>query len=188
MAPVVYIHNRWINPSDRVVIRHPDYTKGHYHDADHIMIYLLFQMVVDYVEIECSVFPATKNSFETRWQSINRFIHEIPLLHWFLKPTRNARRGLHNLRWQMKMKDHDSQRDFAKDIFKIYKFWVHDRPTRKDPFERYYALREGKDWKGKLTAQERKCLNAAQKLEAKYERQDQAMLHLIIKNRSCLWT
>jgi hypothetical protein len=188
IAPVAYIHNRWINPSDRVIIQHPDFSKGSYHDADHTMLYLLFQMVVDYVEIECAVFPATTNVFETRWQSIDRFIHEIPFLHWFMKPTRNARRGLHYLRWAMKIKDNDSQRQFAKDIFTVYKFWVHERPARKDPFATYYALREGKDWKGKLTPKERKVMNAAQKLEDKYEKQDQRMLHLIIKQRSGLWT
>jgi len=186
-APFPYIHNRWINPSDRVIIRHPEFNKGHYHDADYIMLYAIFQMVVDYVEIECVVFPATTDCFETRWQSINRWIHDLPVLHWFLKPVRNARRGLHHLRWAMKIKDNDSQRQFAVDIFKVYKFWVHDRPARKDPFTTYYALREGKDWKGKLTPKERKALNRAQKLETKYEKEDERMLHLIIKQRGGLW-
>lgn len=188
MAPVTYIHNRWINPSDRVVIHHPEFTKGHYHDADYIMLYILFQMIVDFVEIECAAFPMTKTSFETRWQSINRFVHELPVLHWYLKPHRNARRGLHHLRWQMKMTDHDGQRDFARDIFKVYKFWVHDRPARKDPFEAYYALRGGKDWTTGLTPKERQALHTSQKIEDKYEKQDQAMLQLIIKNRRSLWT
>lgn len=188
MAPIVYIHNRWINPSDRVIIRHPEFNRGHYYDADHIMMHIIFQMVVDFVEVECAVFPATKNVFETRWQAVDRFLRELPGIYWFVKPSRNARRGLHYLRWSMKLKDHESQSQFAKDIFKVYKFWVHDRPARKEPFEKYYILRKGKDWKGKLTPEESKALKTAQKLEAKYEREDERMLHLIIKQRTGLWT
>jgi hypothetical protein len=177
-----------VNPSDRVIIQHPDYVKGHYHDTDHVMLYVMFQMVVDFVEIECSVFPADGDFFETPGQKIDRILRELPLIHWFVKPARNARRGLHHLRWAMKITDNPSQRDFARDIFTVYKFWVHTRPRRKDPFEKYYALREGKDWRGKKSAEENKALEHALKLETKYTKEDERMLHLIIKQRTGLWT
>jgi hypothetical protein len=191
MAPVSYIHNRWVVPSHRVTIKHPDYTVGHYHDKDYIMLYAMFQLIVDYVEIECaSPMGVSENYYETFWQKCNRWMRQLPILHWYLRPVRNARRGLHHLRWQMNMKDHPRQKQFAKDIFRVYRFWKHERPTRKDPFESYYKAREreGKDWQGKLTPHESKLLERGGRLENKQEKQDEQMLHLIIKHRNGLWT
>lgn len=188
-APFVYIHNRWVNPCDRVIIHHPGVQKGHYYDSDHVMLHVMFQMIVDFVEIECAVFPVGNSHFETRGQAINRWFRELPFLRWFVMPPRNARRGLYHLRWAMGLKqEHPSQAQFARDIFTLYRFWIHDRPARKDPFSAYSALREGKSWKGPLTPKERKALKAAQKLEDKYEKQDERMLHLIVKQRTGLWT
>ncbi len=189
MAPVSYVHNRWVAPSDRVIIRHPEFTVGHYHDKDYIMLYVMFQLIVDYVEIECaSMLSLDENYYETFFQKWNRRWRELPVLHWYVRPVRNVRRGLHHLRWQMNLKDHPSQKQFAKDVFQLYRFWKHERPTRKEPFESYYALREGKDWKGKLTPKESKCLKRGDTLKTKYEKQDEQMLHLIIKHRNGLWT
>lgn len=189
MAPVTYIHNRWVCPSDRVIIRHPDYAVGHYHDKDFTMLYVMFQLIVDYVEIECaSRLGASEDYYETTWQKWDRRWRELPVLHWYVKPVRNIRRGLHHLRWQINMKDHPGQTQFAKDIFRLYKFWKHDRPARKDPFEKYHLAREGKAWRGKLTPEEDKLLKRGANLEVKHEKEDERMLHLIIKQRNGLWT
>ncbi len=182
-----YIHNRWIDPSDRVIIQHYDYPRGYYHDADSKMLYILFQMVVDFVEIECGHIHGTFG-FETRGQKAYRIISELPLLSWLLPSCRNARHGLHHLRWAMKLKDMPSQAEHARAVFKLYKFWKHDRPNRKEPFESYYQAREGKDWRGSLSPKEKKLLDRGAKLEAKYEREDEQMLHLLMKIRTGLWT
>lgn len=183
-----YIHNRWVCPSDRVVIRHPDYPRGHYYDADGKMLYILFQMLVDFVEIECAIFPPNSNYFETRQQRIYRIIQDLPVLTWLLPSTRNARRGLYHLRWAMKLKDMPGQAEHAKAVFKLYRFWKHERPARKDPFAAYSAAREGKEWRGSLTPKEKKLLDRGTKLEDKYEREDEKMLHLLMKIRMGLWT
>jgi site-specific recombinase XerD len=88
----------------------------------------------------------------------------------------------------MHLKDHPSQSEFAKDIFRIYKFWKHERPARKDPFDSYHLKREGKEWLGSFSEEEGRLLDEANDLEMKYEQEDQEMLHLIVKHRLGLWT
>ena len=188
LAPAIYIHNRFVCPSDRVIIRHPGFRKGSYHDADDRMLYLMFQMVVDYIEIECAGCVGPKEGlFETNWQKCDRWVRELPLLHWFLPPPRNARRGLHRLRWEISLKDHPSQSESAKDLLTLYRFWVHERPRREDPWEKVSDVRmNGRSFM--LTEQWRKEADIAHAIDAQFDEQDQAMLHLIIKNRRCLWT
>lgn len=190
LAPVIYIHNRFVCPSHRVVIRHPDFGKGYYHDTDHIMLYAMFQMVVDYIEIECAGCVGPKEGlFETDWQKVNRWVRELPILHWFLPPPRNARRGLHRLRWEISLKDeHPSQSESAKDLLTLYRFWVHERPRREDPWEKVSDIRMNGHFYTFRTEQWKKEADQANEIVMAYDKQDQEMLHLIVKNRRCLWT
>jgi hypothetical protein len=170
-----------------VIIKHPDYPQGHYHDTDTVMMYALFQLLVDYVEIECGNFMSTR--FETTWQKWYRRFRELPVIHWLLPSTRNARRGLHHLRWEMTLKNQlPSQSEAAREIFTLYRFWKHERPERVDPFEAYHNLREGKDWEGPKTAQEDALFLEAVALEECYDQEDTDMLTRIVKIRTCMWT
>lgn len=184
--PLAYIHNRWINPSDRVIIKHPDFPQGHYHDTDYVMMYVLFQLMVDYVELECGNFLSTR--FENGWQTWYRRFRELPVIHWLVPAPRHALRGLHHLRWEMSVKEHPSQSEAAKELFTLYRFWKHERPARIDPFEAYHNLREGKDWKGPKTEQEDRLFLEAVTLEERYNQEDTDMLTRIVKVRNCMWT
>jgi len=186
--PLAYIHNRWINPSDRVIIKHPDYPQGHYHDTDTVMLYALFQLLVDYIEIECGNFLSTR--YETPAQTWYRRFRELPVIHWLLPVPRHALRGLHHLRWEMSLKDHPSQSAAAKEMFILYRFWKHRRSERVDPFQAYHSLRVGKEWdsKRRITEEESLLLKEACDLEEKYEQEDTDMLTRIVKIRNCLWT
>jgi hypothetical protein len=189
-APLPYIHNRWIDPSDRVIIKHPEYPQGHYHDKDCVMMYVMFQLLVDYVEIECGSWGTSR--FETSWQRWVRRFKELPLLHWFVKPVRNARRGLHHLRWEMSLKDHPTQSESAKEIFALYKFWKHTRPRREDPWVAADDFgddesREGKRF-GSWSPRYSEFLTRAGDLEDRYDQEDAEMLVRILKIRTCMWT
>lgn len=184
--PLAYIHNRWINPSDRVIIKHPDYPQGHYHDTDTIMMYALFQLVVDFVEVECGNFLSIR--YETFWQKWDRRLRELPVIRWLVPSVRNARRGLHHLRWEMGLRDHPSQSAAAKEFFDIYRFWTHTRPRRVDPFEAYHNLRDGGEWLGPISETERKLLHEAVALEAQQEQEDTDMMKRIIAVRTSMWT
>jgi hypothetical protein len=186
---MAYIHNRWIMPSDRVIIQHPEYPQGHYHDTDHKMLYIVFQILVDFVEIECGAICGPYR-FENRWQKAYRILSQLPLLDWLLPGDRNALRGLHHLRWAMSLKDSPSQAQHAKDVFALYKFWKHTRPRRIDPWEWAETftgpkrIGKGFDFSPEYSAK----LQAAGDLEEVYHRDDEEQLHLLIKIRQGLWT
>jgi len=151
------------------------------------MLYILFQMLVDFVEIECGSVCGPYR-FETPGQKTYRVISDLPLLNWLLPPGRNARRGLHHLRWAMTLKDIPSQAQHAKDVFMLYRFWKHERPERKDPFEDTECFSGGHKLGEPLTARYKAFLDRAGKLEDKYDREDEEMLHLLITIRQGLWT
>jgi len=187
MNPFVYIHNRWVCPSDRVIINHHEYQKGAYHDSDYRMLYILFQMVVDFVEIECGSSWGPYH-FETFWQKAYRKLYTIPILRWFLPPIRNARRGLHHLRWAMKLTDIPSQAQHARDVFTLYRFWRHERPSRIDPWDVARLCRGDYNLGDPISEEYGAFLVRASKLEDKYNQEDEDMLHLLIKIRMGLWT
>jgi hypothetical protein len=180
-----YIHNRWVDPCHRVEIRHPDCPKGKYFEPDVTLLYVNFQILVDYVELECgSIWPAVH--FESRWQRCHRTIKDLPVLHWFVRPVRNARRGLHYLRWEMKIKDCPQQAVYAREMFRLYKWWKHTRTRREDPYTRFTAL--GHNWETPLTAKERKILLRCEKLSSRYTQEDTRNLHALIDIRGGLWS
>lgn len=182
---LAYIHNRWVDPKTHVYIRHPEFEKGHYYDADTRMLYANFQLLVDYVEIECD----HTEYFQTSWQRFRQWCNELPVIGWFLPPSRNIRQGLHYLRFCIKLKDEmPSQSAHGKEVFRLYKWWTKERPARQDPWEQYSRSREGKDWKGPLTPKEKKLMKQCQVREDKYEREDERNLIALIKIRKGLWT
>jgi len=193
---LMYIHNRWVHPSHKVIITDPEFGIGSYHDIDHRMLYANFQLLVDYVEIECAALNG--DHFNTPVQKVLDTLHNIPILHWFLPSYRNALQGLHRLRWEIGLGDeHPSQSASAQVIFDLYKFWKHDRPCRIDPWDMVpdvdfsAMIKYAKDHNGTLPELDpftKSCYNFAHELEDKYFQEDTEMLQLLIKYRNHLWT
>lgn len=190
-----FVHNRWIHPSHKVVITDPEFGIGNYHDSDHRLLYANFQLLVDYVEIECAALNS--KYFSSDEQRVYELFAELPILHWFLPHYRNAKQGLHHLRWAMKQQECPGQAESARIMFDLYKFWKHDRPQRIDPWDEVpevditemldHAHKNG----GKirpLTKKEKKAYTNAFDIEAKYYEEDTEMLKLLIKHRNTLWT
>lgn len=194
--PLVYIHNRWVSPSHQVTIKHPDCPRGHYRDADTIMLYAAFQILVDFVEVECAGLMFNKPYFETPGQKVYRVIRDLPVLSWLLPPQRNIRRGLYHLRWSMRLtepySEHQAQQ--AKDVFALYKWWTHTRPDRIDPWDwADIDLTEPKrtiheDGRLEFSSEYSALLEKAGKLEDKYNKEDQKKLLMLIAIRRGLWT
>lgn len=191
--PFAYIHNRWIVPKHKVIITDPRFGIGQYHDLDYVMLHALFQMVVDYIEIECA---ALNEGFQTPRQKVQFWIYDLPIINWFFPYPRNIRRGLHYLRWAMKLKNDpvDAERggieqsQFAEDMFRLYTFWKHERPCRIDPNGLYIAHRGEQGWKRPMTDIDRVLMEESDALECAYQAQDTMMLTLIIKHRNRMWT
>jgi len=186
-----YIHNRWICPSHRVTIRNADCPKGRYRDADTILLYAAFQVLVDFVEIELGSHWGPYH-FETPGQKVYRIISTLPVLHWFLPHGRNVRRGLHHLRWAMSLKDMPSQAESARTIFMLYRFWTRSRPARIDPFstggEEFERDRIFKDGHFHLSPEYSAYLDSQSQLEDKYTQEDTEMLKILVEIRGHLWT
>ena len=183
-----YIHNRWIHPSHKVTIQpHEEFLYGHYHDCDTVMMHAMFQLLVDYVEIECA---ALGDHYENSYQRMMTRLHTLPGIHWFIPNTRNPLKGLHHLRWEMKLPDdcHKSQAAYAVDIFRLYRFWKHERPLRRDPWENYIRTRGARDWTRPLTQKERRALDHCQKIRDIYDQEDDRMLRLLLRRRRGMWT
>jgi len=189
-----FLHNYFICPSHKVIIKNKDYGYGLYHDPDDQLLHAAFQVLVDYVEIDCTY--AGPDYLNTPLQNLFELLDEIPTLRWLIPHTyrRNALQGLLKLKWEMSLKDeHPSQSESAEAFYKLYKFWKHDRPQRQDPwdfaedesFERYEPTPHGKSRKfTKIYSQK---LKEAGELEDKYHEEDQTMLQLLIKHRRSMW-
>lgn len=183
-----YLHNRFIVPSHKVIIRDKEFGHGRYHDPDYILLYSSFQILVDYVEIESAVFGP--DVLDTPLEKFYDILDTIPGLRWFLPPAQNAMKGLLKLKWEMSLKDHPSQVESAKAIYKLYKFWVHDRPQRTDPWDMVSDDETEKVWSHKpltLSPSYQEQLLRASILEDKYHEEDDEMLQLLMKYRRCLW-
>jgi hypothetical protein len=189
-APLSYIHNRWVCPSDRVIIKHPDIIRGRYRDADTVLLYAMFQVLVDFVEIECANLCFNKPYFETAAQKVYRVFQDLPVLHYLLPPQRNVRRGLHYLRWCMGLKDHVGQAEFARGVFELYRFWVHTRPARFEAFSGDFVgpkkIEGGKfmDFTPEYSA----YLKSQGDLEDKYVAEDTEKMLQLVKIHKGLWT
>lgn len=187
-----YLHNRFIIPSHKVTIRAKDYGYGSYHDPDTQLLYSSFQLLVDYVEIDCQL--GMSENLNTPLQNLYEILNYIPGVHWFLPPARNAMQGLLRLKWEMTLIDNPHQAESASAFYKLYKFWVHDRPKRIDPYstidhsetdemisgiEPNTPIRFSKSYSDKL--------KVAHELEDKYHAEDDEMLQLLMKYRRCMW-
>lgn len=187
-----YIHNRFIIPSHKITIKNKEFGYGYYHDPDHQLLFSSFQILVDYVEIDCQL--GSNENLNTPLQNLYEVLKYIPGICWFLPPTRNAMQGLLRLKWEMSLTDHPSQSESAAAFYKLYKFWVHDRPQRIDPLD-LISNDESESFLSSITPGQpikfsksySKQLQQAQELQDKYNAEDDAMLQLLMKYRRCLW-
>ena len=190
-----YIHNRWIDPSHQISIKNPEYGIGRYYDTDTKMLFANFQLLVDYVEIECAGMYkiCTKNPPFTTWsQKAKSMIDFIPGLCKVLPPSRNALQGLFYLKWEQSLGDNSpSQAKAAQEIFELYKFWVRTRPNRINPWNLPAEMRDEhpiQNGQWVISKKYSRALHKAQALEDKYNREDNRMLIRLINIRHCMWT
>lgn len=192
--PLVYIHNRWVRPSHKVTITHPDIRVGQYRDVDTIMLYANFQILVDFIEVELAGAHFGPTYFETRGQKVYRVIQELPILGWLLPLPRNARRGLHHLRWSMQLKDSPSQAHYAREKYELYKWWTRTRPNRVDPWSwpdtDVTETRQmiGEDGRLNFSVEYSAKLEQSAKEDDKYTEEDTDMLIRLMRIRGGLWT
>jgi hypothetical protein len=170
---------RSLRQTHRVTINHPQFAVGHWHDRDELLLFASFQVLVDFVEYECGYYTTR---YQTRGQRWYNWCHvNLPIIGQLLPPRRNALQGLHGLRADMKLTDAPHQVATARTIFKLYRWWKKERVNRIDPWTLTFKKKGSSEYN-------MASLKKAARLDAKYHKEDERMLCLLAKVRTCLWT
>ena len=208
-----YINNRWVTKTHALTASPRDIQRGSWSDVGNRFLPCLFNELVDFVEVELAWWHVVWDDkaykeFHAPWYSRG----------WFRWRTwRSPEAGLANLEWQRKLvwnedefldKDDPrlgtptSQAIKAQEILDLYTWWTVTYRNRPEPMKASGWLdycdymsskygpgmaswnKEDKEDK-KRSARVRKIMH---KMEADYEKEDEAMMIRLIKVRNSLWT
>jgi hypothetical protein len=208
-----YINNRWVTRTHCLTAHPRDIKPGNWHDVGNRFLPCLFNELVDFVEVELAWWHVVwdeeaRKEFKSPWYATG----------WFRWRTwRSKECGLANLEWQRQLRwkedevgaDHKElgkltpQAVKAQEILDLYTWWTVTRPARPDPYEASgwteYCEKSREANGGKIswgsmdkTPELKKMSTKAHKLlhkmEADFEKEDEAMMIRLIKVRHGLWT
>jgi hypothetical protein len=209
-----YINNRWVSRTHSLTAHPRDIKPGQWQDVGNRFLPCLFNELQEFVEVELAWHHIVWNEearkqFKSPWYATGWF-------RW--RTWRCPQAGLASLEWQRKLTwDEDyagmdipedkknkptPQAVKAQEILDLYTWWTVTYRNRSDPYEASgwtaacEAQREANG--GKLSwgtpkdpvlkkAQD-KAHKLLQKIEADYEKEDEAMMIRLIKVRQGLWT
>ena len=208
-----YINNRWVSRTHSLTAHPRDIKPGQWQDVGNRFLPCLFNELVDFVEIETAWSHIAWGNEETRAKYDPPFYAS----GWFRWRTwRCPQAGLDHLDWAMTLtneewleedKKHEavptSQATSAKEIKELYLWWTETYRNRPDPYDASgwteYCEKSRLANGGKLSfgghkddAELKKMSDKShkllQKIEAQYEKEDEAMMIRLIKIRNSLWT
>lgn len=207
-----YINNRYVTRSHSLTAHSRDIKPGDWRDVGNRFLPCLFNELVNFVEIEAAWMHIAWGSKEDRAK------YEAPFwasgwLRW--RTWRCPQAGIDHLNWAMALTNNEwcepNHKDYnkptgqalaAKEIKELYTWWTTVYPNRPNPHDASgwsaYCdkLREekGNGWIG-ITSKNpeteklgKKALKLTTKIEAAYEKEDEAMMIRLIKIRESLWT
>ena len=209
-----YINNRWVTRSHSLTAHPRDIKPGTWHDVGNRFLPCLFNELQDFVEVELAWWhiawdEEARKQFESPWYASGWF-------RW--RTWRSPEAGLANLEWQrqLRWKEDEVGKDFkglgeltpqavkAQEILDLYTWWTTTYRNRPDPYDASgwtaacEALREAngpgimsmfcENGDPKLKKASDKAHKLLQKIEAAYEKEDEAMMIRLIKIRQGLWT
>lgn len=189
-----YTVKNWINQY-RVRTLRIQTLDATYHDADSVLMHAVFQVLVDYVEVDC----AWKNVVFDR----ELLTWDIRLKHALGLEFRSRHHGVAHLRWEQELRDENGnvmpQADKAKKVYDLYWWWKNARKFRIDPWSLVTAKLDPKwpkwfsgtplsDDDFKAHELYLKQCDDAQRLEEQYYREDGDKMKELIDLRENLWT
>jgi len=210
-----YVNNRWVTRTNSLTAHSRDIKPGQWQDVGNRFLPCLFNELVDFVEIESAWSHIAWGNKEDRAKYAAPFWASG---WWRWRTWRCAQAGLDHLDWAMTLtmgkdwgveenhKDYGkptSQAERAKEIKELYIWWTVTYPNRPDPYDASgwtaycEASREANGGKmswmssDKTPALKKMSNNThklLRKIEASYEKEDEAMLIRLIKIRGSLWT
>ena len=207
-----YVNNRFITHTHRLTAHPRDIKPGEWRDVGNRFLPCLFNELVDFVEVELAWWhlawsPEERPKYNMPWWAVG---------WWRVRTWRCPLAGLDNIEWQrqLRWKEDEVGKDFkglgeltpqavkAQEILDLYTWWTTTYRDRPDPYEAsgWSAACEASRLAngGKLSwstpkdpvlkkAQD-KAHKLLQKIEADYEKEDEAMMIRLIKVRHGLWT
>lgn len=193
----VYFHNRFITKTHMIDAK---LSKGDWHETDQRLLHGMFELFVDFIEIE--------KAGSALWSHEERSYKQ----HWW-KRFRSRELGIEHLTWESSLVQDDewvskddpryglptSQALSAKEQMELYLWWKDIRPNRPDPYEASGCLshfilnkKDDEDIMDLLdrdrTPSEISAYDQMESMEKQYEEEDEAMLIRLIKIRQHLWT
>jgi hypothetical protein len=210
-----YINNRWVSRTHSLTAHPRDIKPGQWQDVGNRFLPCLFNELVDFVEIEQAWSHIAWGSKEDRAKYDPPF-WASGWFRW--RTWRCPQAGLDHLDWAMTLVMDDNmgvekdspnygkptgQAERAKEIKELYTWWTVTYRNRPDPYEASgwsdYCDAMRVKYPGSMfsslnskDAEDRKASDKAhkllQKIEAAYEKEDEAMMIRLIKARDSLWT
>jgi hypothetical protein len=204
-----YINNRWVSRSHSLTAHQRDIKPGQWQDVGHRFLPCLFNELVDFVEVEtawhhCAWDDEARKKYAVPW-------YRSGWLRW--RTWRCPEAGLEHLDWAMTLTNKDFTKEgekeepthqalAAKEIKELYTWWTVTYRNRPDPYEASgwtaacEAHRSANGGKLSFSTPKDPALKKAndkahkllQKIEAAYEKEDEAMMIRLIKIRQSLWT
>ncbi len=188
----IYVRNRFITRTHLIDTK---LTPGDWHESDDRLLYGLFAILVDFIEVEKSGYGP-----ERPWWFKLRF------LRW--GKYRSVEGGLAHLDWEIALKDNgdypelcNKQSKAAQEQKDLYLWWTTIRPNRGDVTEitgytkfceEVYPDDVGVILTQKLTPEQEstqgQILNDIYRIEHDWEQEDQDMMIRLIKIKQYLWT
>lgn len=185
-------------------IRYRTYDKYHvintglphgYADKDTLMLHVNFNLLKDYVEVEIAMREWWSSDEVKSWA-----VKHLPFYIRFMD-FRRPDCGLKHLEWASKLDDpslpvHErspQQAEYAREISKLYKWWVEDRPARKEIEIRSLRDITSDDLFSDVTGHPEYSdylieIDQLHKQEESWHNEDEEMLIRLIKIRRGLWS
>ena len=207
-----YVNNRFVTHTHRLTAHPRDIKPGEWRDVGNRFLPCLFNELVDFVEMELAWWhlawsPEERPKYNMPWWAVG---------WWRVRTWRCPQAGLDNLEWQrqLRWKEEEVGANFkglgeltpqavkAQEILDLYTWWTTTYRNRPDPYEASgwsaacEASRQANGGKLSWSTPKDPVLKKAQdkahkllqKLEADYEKEDEAMMIRLIKVRHGLWT
>lgn len=206
-----YINNRWVTRTHSLTAHSRDIKPGDWCDVGNRFLPCLFNELQDFIEIETAW-------HHIAWDEEARAKYKAPFWAsgWFRwRVWRCPEAGIDNLNWQASLihnEDYCKDQPYymkptpqaikAQEILDLYKWWTETYRNRPDPYDASgwsaacEAIRLANNGKLSFNSPKdpalRKAYNKAhkllQKIEKRYEQEDEAMMIRLIKVRHGLWT
>jgi hypothetical protein len=208
-----YINNRWVSRTHSLTAHVKDIKPGQWCDVGNRFLPCLFNELVDFVEIELAWWHIAWGDKEVK----DKYKAPFWASGWFRwRVWRCPQAGLDNLEWQRNLRwtEDEVGKDFnglgeltpqavkAQEILDLYTWWTTTYRNRPDAYEASgwtaacEAQREANS--GKISwgipkdpvfkKAQTKAHKLLEKIEADYEKEDEAMMIRLIKVRHGLWT